>query len=289
MKLAVIGPGGQVGSEVVAAGKGAGMDVLGLMRADCDVTDPASLARAFAPLHEGDVVVNTAAFHKTDECEERPDEAVRVNAAGAFACANAARARGAAIVFISTDAVFDGAKRAAYVESDAPQPLGVYGATKAAGEALVAATNPIHFVARIASVFGVAGSSGKGGNFVETMLRFARDRERPSVVADVVMSPTSASDAAKLLVALIERDAAPGTYHIANQGACSWREFADAIFEEVGSPVRAVAVPSAAKPSRAPRPAYSALASEKLAALGLEPRPWRIALREYLRAKGHIT
>ncbi len=289
MKLAVVGANGQVGSEVVAAGKAAGMDVLGLMRADCDVTDPASLARAFAPLHESDVVVNTAAFHKTDECEERPDEAVRVNAAGAFACANAGRARGAAIVFISTDVVFDGAKRAVYVESDAPHPLGVYGATKAAGEALVAATNPVHFVARIASVFGVAGSSGKGGNFVETMLRFARDRERPSVVADVVMSPTSARDAAKLLVALIERHAAPGIYHLANQGACSWREFADAIFEEVGSPVRAVAVPSAAKPSRAPRPAYSALASEKLAALGLEPRPWRTALREYLRAKGHIT
>ena len=289
MKIAVIGANGQVGSEIVGAAKDARMTVLALTRADCDVTDPKSLARAFASLSQGDVVVNTAAFHRTDECEHHPDLAVRVNASGAFACANAARERGAAIAYISTDFVFDGVKSTPYVESDAPRPLGVYGATKAAGEALVAATNPLHYVARLSSVFGVAGSSGKGGNFVETMLRLAREGKRPRVVSDIVMSPTSARDAARLLVELIELRAAPGTYHLANEGGCSWLEFADAIFEESGSSLRATPVKSAEHVARSPRPAYSVLASEKLAALGLAARPWRAGLHDYLLAKGHIA
>jgi dTDP-4-dehydrorhamnose reductase len=149
--------------------------------------------------------------------------------------------------------------------------------------------NPHAYVLRVASVFGTAGSSGKGGNFVETMLAKARRGERIEVVDDIVMTPTYAADAAALTVALAARSAPAGLYHLTNSGPCSWCDFADGIFEAAGLATRAVAVASEHVPSRARRPAYSALASEKLGELGLAPRPWQAALREYLVARGHIT
>jgi dTDP-4-dehydrorhamnose reductase len=290
MRLALIGPGGQVGSDVAKAARAAGIDVLPLPHAECDVTDRASLARSFAALGAGDVVVNTAAFHRTDECEDRPDLAFGVNAMGAHNVAAAANERDAAVVFYSSDYVFGNSHAAKpYVESDPIAPVNLYGASKAAGELLVRLANPRAYVFRIASVFGTAGSSGKGGNFVETMLAKARKGERIEVVDDIVMTPTSAADAAALTVALLDKSAPPGIYHLSNSGACSWREFADGIFEAAGLTTRAVAVDSGSAPSRVQRPAYSALASEKLQTFGLAARPWQAALNDYLISKGHLA
>jgi dTDP-4-dehydrorhamnose reductase len=290
MRLALIGPNGQVGSDVAKAARAAGIDVVPLPHTECDVTDRASLARAFAALGAGDVVVDTAAFHRTDECEDRPDLAFGVNAMGAHNVATAAHERDAAVVFYSSDYVFGNAQATKpYVESDAVAPVNMYGASKAAGEMLVRLANPRAYVFRIASVFGTAGSSGKGGNFIETMLAKARKAERIEVVDDIVMTPTSAADAAALSVALLERSAPPGVYHLTNSGACSWRAFADGIFEAAGLETRAIAVESARVPSRAQRPAYSALASEKLQAFGLAARPWQAALHDYLKNKGHLA
>jgi dTDP-4-dehydrorhamnose reductase len=290
MRLALIGPGGQVGSDVAKAARSAGIDVLPLPHAECDVTDRSSLARAFAAIGADDVVINTAAFHRTDECEDRPDLAFGVNAMGAHNVATAANERNAAVVFYSSDYVFGNAQAAkSYVESDPVAPVNVYGASKAAGEMLVGLANPQAYVFRIASVFGTAGSSGKGGNFVETMLAKARKGERIEVVDDIVMTPTYAADAAALTVALLEKGAPPGFYHLSNRGACSWRAFADGIFEAAGLTTRAVAVDSGSAPSRVQRPAYSALASEKLHTFGLAARPWQAALRDYLTSKGHLA
>jgi dTDP-4-dehydrorhamnose reductase len=288
VKIAIIGANGQFGTDLVTASRSRGCEVISILHADCDVRDPASLDRALARAGTGDLVINTAAFHKTDECESRPSDAVAINTRGAYDVAAAAASRGAASVYVSTDYVFDGEKRTPYLESDEPGPLNVYGATKAAGEALMQQF-PRTYVARISSIFGVAGSAGKGGNFVETMIARARAGETPRVVDDLVMSPTATADAAALLVDLFTRGAAPGVYHLSNAGACSWREFADEIFARCGFTQRAVPISAKETGAAARRPKYSALASERLAAYDLRARPWREALTEYLRAKGHIA
>lgn len=287
MRIAVIGGNGQVGTDLVAAARAAGLDVLPLTHADCDVTDRASLDAAFRDLGEGDFVANTAAFHRTDACEDDPERAMAVNALGAFNAAAAASERGAGIVFVSTDFVFDGSKDSAYVESDVPKPINAYGVSKFAGEMLAAHANPSHYVVRISSVFGAAGASGKGGNFVETIISKARAGAPIDVVDDIVMAPTYAADAGRLLVALLSTRAPFGVYHLANSGECSWFEFADAILADSGLGARARAISSADVAGKARRPRRSTLASEKLKALGLVARPWRDALDAYLVEKGY--
>ena len=286
MKIAVIGANGQFGADIVRAARARGVDVIELTHAECDVRDEPSLHRALEGVAAGDVVVNTAAAHHVDECETDPETAVAINARGAYHVARATAARGATAVFVSTDFVFDGVKRAPYVETDQPAPLNVYGATKYAGEALTRSARQ-HYIIRVSSLFGIGGARGKGGNFVETMVARARVGEVPKVVDDIVMSPTSTADAAGLLLDLLARAAPFGIYHCSNAGACTWREFADEIFAQCGLALRAQ--PSNAKEAgrRARRPAYSALASERLAQLDLRARPWREALADYLRAKGY--
>jgi len=286
MQIAVIGAKGQVGSEIVAAARDARCDVIALTHADCDVTDRVSLDRALGALREGDAAVNTAAFHRTDACEADPERAMAVNALGAYNVAAAAHARSAAAVYVSTDYVFDGEATHPYTENAAPRPINAYGVSKLAGEMLLAHANPASYITRISSVFGIAGSSGKGGNFVETMIAKADAGAPPDVVDDIVMAPTYAADCAALLVQLLIRRAPFGTYHLSNAGECSWREFADAIFTAIGSPVRARAVASRQNNAAARRPRYSALASEKLALLGLASRPWHEALDAYLIERG---
>lgn len=288
MQIAVIGSTGQVGSEIVDVVAKSGLAVLALTHAQCDVTDQEALESAFESLTCGDVVVNTAAYHRVDECESHPQESFTVNACGAFNAAAAAKSRGATTVYFSTDYVFDGAKRSPYLESDRPDPLNVYGTSKLAAELVVRAANPKHYIVRIASVFGTAGSKGKGGNFVETMLAKARAGDQLRVVDDMIMSPTYAADVAALVVGLLTKGAPFGVYHLANSGACSWHEFAAAIFSLSGHAVAVGRTTMARRPTPARRPAYSALASERLGGLGLQTRPWRDALAEYLQAKGHV-
>jgi dTDP-4-dehydrorhamnose reductase len=289
MQIAIIGSNGQIGSEIVRAAKTAGLQTIELRHSDCDVTDGASVTRALSPLRSGDIVVNTAAFHKTDECEDAGDRALSVNALGAFRVAAAAHRQGATAVYLSSDFVFDGTKRTPYVESDQPNPINLYGVSKLTGETLLRIANPHHYVIRVSAVFGPAGSSGKGGNFVESMVAKARAGTAPDVVDDIVMAPTSAVDAAGLLVSLFQRRAPFGIYHLANMGACSWLEFTDAIFELVGSAVRARPIKAASLNGKARRPLYSVLASERLRALGLNVRDWREALRDYLQYKGYLN
>ncbi len=287
MKIAVIGAPGQFGSDLVRLARARRLEVIALSHQDCDVRDRASLDKALANIGPGDAVVNTAAMNKTDDCELMPKATVEVNVHGAYHAALAAAARGAIPVYISTDYVFDGSKRTPYVESDPTLPLSVYGSSKAAGEALVR-LNKQHYIMRVSSLFGVAGNRGKGGNFVETMVVQGQRGEHPRVVEDIVSSPTYTADAAGLLLDLLERNAPVGTYHLANEGAVSWREFADEIFAQCRMRVRAEPIRSKDLPMGARRPAYSAMASEKLGALGLKARPWREALTDYLKAKGHV-
>lgn len=231
-----------------------------------------------------DAVVDAAAFHRVEECERRPDAAFAVNALGALHVARAAEAAAAGCIFVSTDYVFGGEREDGYAEDDPPAPVNVYGASKAAGEHLVRLACRRATVVRAAGLFGHAGSSGKGGNFVDTMLAKAAAGEPISVVDDIRSSPTATADLAQRVLELLEQAAPPGVYHAANSGGCSWFEFAAAVFELAG--VSADLSPRSAGEQAPSRPRCSVLLDTRSGALGLSPmRPWRDALAAYLEGR----
>ena len=211
MRILILGADGQLGRAI--ARRAVGHDVVAAPRTRIDVTRP-DASDAVAAVR-ADVVVNAAAFTDVDRCEREPEAAFGGNAVGAWRAASGAAASGAAFVQVSTDYVFDGRKGAPYVEDDAPAPISVYGASKLAGEHLVRAVQPAHYVVRTAWLYGAHGK-----NFIDTMRTLARDRDEVTVVADQVGSPTWTRDLAPALEALIA--APPGVYHTAGGGSPSW-------------------------------------------------------------------
>lgn len=254
-----------------------------------DLTQPATLFEAFQASPPA-VVVNAAAFHQVDRCEDDPESAFQVNAVGALHAARAAKAAGARFVHVSTDYVFDGKKGAgeAYDETDTPGPLNVYGTSKLAGEHAVLHSHPTALVVRVASLFGAAGSRGKGGNFIENILRKGKEEGRLRIVNDQWMTPTYTRHAAAAIVQLGQR-AASGVVHATNTGAATWHAFASKAVELAGLKIPVEPISAASFPSKAARPANSALSTKKLARLLGAPLPaWPAALEEYLREKGHV-
>ena len=239
MRILLIGGSGQLGSDLraVAAGR---HELVAPPHGEVDVTDPATVERAMVDVAPH-AVIDAAAFHKVERCEEDPERAFAVNALGAGTVARAARTHGARAVFVSSDYVFDGERPGGYAEDDAPHPVNVYGASKVAGESVVMEACPDGLIVRGSGLFGHAGSSGKGGNFVETMLAKATAGEEISVVDDQVFSPSATHDMAERILLLLEREVPPGTYHVTNAGSCSWYRFARAIFEIAGVDARALA------------------------------------------------
>lgn len=282
MRVAVIGPQGQLGSALCAALRARAMECVELDRGRVEVTDPHSVLVALREARPA-AVVNTAAFHKVDACEDDPERAFQVNALGALHVARACRELEAKCVYISTDYVFDGAKPAPYAEQDSPNPINVYGASKLAGEHLVLQTCPDALVVRVASLFGGRGARGKGTNFVLTVLERAGRGELLRVVDDVRMSPTYAADAAAAIVELLAGGAS-GVFHVVNEGTCTWYELAVRVTQLAGLQVPVEPVPQEAYPTRARRPRNSALSTAKLEARGLRLPPWEDALRRYLTA-----
>lgn len=284
MKVAIIGSTGQLGQDLAKALQPKN-EVIGLTHADIEVTNRESFP--FLKDRKPDVVVDTAAFHKTDVCEDEPLKAFSVNSVGAKNVAEFSKEIGATAVFISSDYVFSGAKKQPYTEDDVPDPINAYGISKVAGE-LFTKLNPKHYVFRVASLFGVAGSSGKGGNFVETMIGKAKRNEAITVVGDMWMSPTYTKDAAHTMTEILERQLPFGTYHLTNRGQCTWFEFTQEIFHQTGLTPNLKSIPTSQNPTRAARPLYSVLKSAKLPKCGLEARDWQVALHDYLVEKGHI-
>ncbi len=177
--------------------------------ADCDCTNANEVAEVLRKLHP-DVVINCAAYVRVDDCEDHAREAFEVNALGALNVARACAAAKALCVYISTDYVFDGAKASPYVESDPTGPINIYGASKLSGEHLVQQAAPHSLIVRMSSLFGKTGARGKGGNFVETIVRKAKAGETLEVVNDMTMSPTYARDASAALVEVRNRDEGGG-------------------------------------------------------------------------------
>ncbi len=287
-RIAVIGSTGQLGSDVVQVLSESGKhEVTPLSHGEIDVADRQSVLTVLCR-DRFDVVVNCAAFTRVDDCEDRPADALRVNAQGAYEVARACAQSGALCVFISTDYVFDGRKGSPYREEDAPAPINVYGTSKLAGEFLVRQAARRWLILRIASAFGKSGSRGKGGNFIEAILARARSGDAIRVVNDVWMSPSYTMDVAAILERFIEFDAT-GLYHAANLGRCTWFEFASEAVRMVGLDAEIEPVPCDHYPSKAKRPKNSSMTSVRLEeTLGFAPRPWPEALRDYLVERGHI-
>lgn len=284
--VAIIGSGGQLGTDLVRILQDRA-SIVPLPHTELDVTDEAAVTRAIAA-HRPEVVINCAAFVRVDECEEQVDAAMRVNVMGAFYVARSCARAQVLGMYVSTDYVFDGTKDVPYTEDDTPAPVNMYGVTKLAGELAVQTVLPRHYIVRVAGLYGAAGSSGKGGNFIETIIRRARAGQPLRVVNDQITSPTYARDAAEAIAAIIRRRAPVGIYHVANAGECTWFEFARAALELGGMRAALEPTTSAAWGARARRPHRSSLASTRLAAAGIaSPRPWRDALAAYLVEKGH--
>ncbi|MTV24700.1 dTDP-4-dehydrorhamnose reductase [Nitriliruptoraceae bacterium ZYF776] len=283
MTVLVTGAGGQLGVEVVRAVRAAGGEVVGLGHAELDLTDAVAV-RATLEQERPTLVVNAAAWTDVDGCEADPDRAHLVNAAAVGELADACADVGARLVHVSTDYVFDGrgirgpdGRRRPYRPDDPVDPINVYGASKAAGEVLVRDASVPHLVVRTAWVSGAAGR-----NFVTTMLRLADEGRPVRVVDDQVGSPTFARDLAAGLLALAGAGAT-GTFHLANDGACSWFELARATFEDAGLEVELRPIPSSEFPRPAARPAWSVLDLEAAVAAGVpRPQPWRAGLRDLL-------
>jgi dTDP-4-dehydrorhamnose reductase len=282
MKIAVIGANGQLGSDVVQAFRDNADEVCALTHSDIEITDLDSVSRALAPLGP-QVIVNTAAMHHVENCEREPERAFAVNALGPRNLARVACELSAVLMHVSTDYVFDGSKASPYDETDAPRPLNVYGNTKLAGEYFVRCTTEKHFVVRSCGLYGKHVCRGKGGlNFVELMLKLAKERPEVRVVDSEVVTPTYTADLAQQIVVLSRKDCF-GLYHATAEGSCSWFDFAHAIFSSTNTSVSLKVADPDEFPAKVPRPTYSVLENRGLKLHGMNTfRPWQDGLRHYL-------
>jgi dTDP-4-dehydrorhamnose reductase len=285
MRVAVFGANGQLGRDVWDALVRAQHDVLPMTHSDLELDSQDSVMHAL----EGsgvEAVVNTAAFHNVEKCESEAGRAFAVNALGARNAAMVTEKLGAAILHISTDYVFDGAKNAPYIEDDAPFPLSVYGNSKLAGEYFVRACNPRHFVLRVSAIYGVNPCRAKGGmNFVETMLKLAKERDQLRVVDDEYVTPTPTAEIGKQ-VAKVIATREYGLYHATAEGSCSWYEFAKAIFELTGTSVKLEPALPGEFSAKVRRPKYSVLENAALKRKGLNVfSHWKKGLEAYLASR----
>jgi dTDP-4-dehydrorhamnose reductase len=285
-RIALFGANGQLGSDIVVLAAQRDLDLVSVTRAQVDANDPTASLDGLV----FDVAINCVAVTRVDDCEKDPAPAIAINAHFAGRLAKACAAQGARLVQVSTDYVYGGqVQREPLSEQVGRAPVNVYGASKALGEDLARLEHDDVIVARVASLFGVAGASGKGGNFVETMLRLGQERGRLTVVADQMMSPTASWDAGEAILDMIGVGAPSGDYHVVNSGVASWWDFASRIIETAGVAAEVAPIPTSAFPTPARRPPYSALSNAKLSAAIGRPMPdWTDALDRYLRAKGHV-
>lgn len=267
----MLGAGGQLGSDLIRLLPQA----VGFTRAELSVADRQGLDRACAE-HRPDVVYNCAAYNAVDRAESEPELARLVNAAGAANVAAACGRLGARFVHFSTNFVFDGSLARPYLETDRPEPLGIYGRSKLEGEQAVLEILPAALVIRTAAVFGDQGSAVKGGSFPQRIVERAIRHERIRVVSDQRVNPTYAHDLAQAAIALAGSDMS-GVVHVVADGCCTWDDFARAVLTECGVEAEVESVTSAELSAVASRPSNGCLGSARVAAL----RPWRDGLAEW--------
>jgi dTDP-4-dehydrorhamnose reductase len=286
--IAIIGSNGQLGWELVRQGERGGLSILALDYPEIDISDPVSIDSRI-DFSKIDLIINAAAYTAVDRAESEPDKAFAVNRDGPANLARRCRNRGIPLIHVSTDYVFDGTKKGAYIEEDPVAPLGVYGESKAAGEAEVRKHLPRHIIVRTAWLCGV-----HGHNFVKTMLKLGRQRDTLRVVSDQFGCPTFAADLAEAILVMAKqaeiRKSVPwGTYHYCGRGETTWHAFAEAVFEIAGqyetfAVKRVVPISTAEYPTPVKRPVNSVLDCSKVENLfGIRPRPWRESLATMIK------
>ncbi len=288
MRILLTGSKGQLGREIRLQAPAAAVDCIGIDINDADITDPDQVHRIFADTRP-ELLINAAAYTQVDAAETNPAAAFAVNRDAAAYLAQACATARVPMLHISTDFVFSGKQRTPYGETDPVAPLGIYAQSKAAGESVVRQSVNRHLIIRTAWLYGAYGQ-----NFVKTMLTLGRQNSRLRVVADQVGCPTWATDFAGALLTLCGHigrrpDIPWGTYHLCGRGAVSWHGFAERIFHIAGrlgmcGDVKVTPVTTPEYPTPAPRPAYSALACEKIEAnFGIVAPPWQASLEKMIR------
>ncbi len=263
MKILLLGAGGLLASEVEVTARSRALEVTALSHVELDITNRADVVEALGD-HRPSVVVNCAAWTQVDAAEAHEDEASRINAYGAGVVASAAAQVDAAILYLSTDYVFDGAAGRPYNEGDKPNPLSAYGRSKLAGELATQRANARHYIVRTAWIYGSAGPC-----FPATVLDRVREGQKLRIVADQIGSPTLAAHLAGALLSLLATSRY-GVHHIAGSTACSWYEFALEVVGQAGLDRAAVQPCSTAEyPRPAVRPAYSPLVAQRRDAVPL--------------------
>jgi dTDP-4-dehydrorhamnose reductase len=279
MRILLLGAGGQLARDL--AQTLAHHTVIPRSHAELDIRDKEAITRVCGETQPG-CIINTAAYHRVDDCEDHPELAFAVNAGGVYNVAQAAQRHKAVLVHFSTDYVFDGAKSSPYTEADRPNPHSVYGISKWAGEKLTAAYCERHFIIRTCGLYGAGGSKSKGGNFVRSILHAAQQNKPLRVVTNQIVTPTCTSDLAEKVSALIDQEAY-GIYHMTNTGECSWFEFATEVLRLSSLAADITPVTGQEYGAKAARPAYSVLDNMRMRALGIEEfRPWQHALADFI-------
>jgi len=274
--ILITGANGQLGTDIAAECDKRGLEYLKTDSNELDITNQKGVNDFFSA-NVIDSVIHCAAYTAVDQAEDDEERCRRINVEGTRNIAEACKAHGCKLLYVSTDYVFDGTKSEPYEVDDQTCPTSVYGQTKYDGE-VAAAIAPKHFIARISWVFGL-----NGKNFVKTMLRIGQDKDQVNVVMDQIGSPTYTKDASVIMVDMIESEMF-GTYHLTNEGFCSWADFAKAIFEKAGYSTKVNAIPSDAYPTKAKRPQNSCLSKKSLLDGGFKLMPaWQDALDRYLK------
>lgn len=286
MRVVVTGVSGQLGYDVVKELKKQGLTAVGLTRENLDITDENQVMNTMREINP-EAVIHCAAYSAVDLAEEETEKALRVNALATSYLAKACAKNHAKMLYVSTDYVFPGEGEKNYEPWDCAAPINWYGQTKYEGEQAVLRELKSYFIVRVSWVFGK-----NGKNFVRTMLRLSEERSTVSVVADQIGSPTYTVDLARCLAAMIKTEKY-GTYHVTNEGFCSWYEFAKEIFRMSGKNITVQPLTSEQFPTKAKRPKNSRLSKEKLIEQGFERLPaWQDALSRYLdelRAENFIS
>jgi len=286
MKILLIGSRGQLARDLHAEFlvTGGSHEIIGVTHDELDIRDKGGVDHLIASTHP-ECIINTAAFHRVDLCEDEPETTFAVNESGVRNVAQAAQRQNALLVQLSTDYVFDGVKRSPYVESDEAKPLSVYAKSRLAGEHAVEQNCARYLIIRTCGLYGLTGSQSKTGNFVETMLKLAAANKAPRVVNDQVCTPTSTRELARHMAKLVPAGA-QGRFHMTSTGECSWFDFARECFRLADAHTTVSPISSEQYAAKAKRPAYSVLDNLAYRSAGFSDfRPWQEALAEYMHAR----
>lgn len=277
MKVLVTGANGQLGYDVVKELKLQNIECYGATRKDFDLCN-FFIMEKFITEYNPDVIIHCAAYTAVDKAEDEPEVCRAVNAGGTENIAKICKKIDAKMLYISTDYVFDGTKVGHYEVDDLPNPINVYGKTKLEGERAVQKILDKYFIVRISWVFGQ-----NGNNFVKTMIRLGKERKEINIVSDQIGCPTYTVDLAELLVDMVQTDKY-GIYHVTNAGECSWAEFAEEIFKNVGMAVTVKYIFSEEYPTKAKRPRNSRLSKKTLEDKNFYLlESWKKALNKFLK------